>query len=222
MHIARQLEQARAFYGEIYLEDLFHTTDRFASSTAVKHVLDQRAVDPELAVAYFYFDFKDNKKQLHQNLLRSLVAQLSIQSDAAYQVTRKLYSQCQGGQQQPSRIALEETLSSIISRLGSVAIIIDALDECTEREKLHHWLATLIDTKPKGFQLLITSRRERDIEDCLGSRVPCRISLESTMVDHDIALLIGERLRLDARLKKWPAAVKVEIMETLMKGANGM
>ena len=183
---------------------------------------DYRKERPELVIVYFYFDFKDPRKQLHGNFLRSAIAQFANQHREANRALHDLYSKSQDGKQQPSAHSLEDVLFHIVSFLGSVCIIIDALDECTERNNFFPWLIGLLSKMPNGFRLLITSRRERDIEECLEGQVPCQIDLESTLVDHDIGLLVAERLRTDSRLKKWPVEIQAEITVKLMERAHGM
>jgi hypothetical protein len=42
-------------------------------------------------MAYYYFDFRDVKKQDCYGLLSSLLSQLSVESDSCYDVLSKLY-----------------------------------------------------------------------------------------------------------------------------------
>ena len=44
-------------------------------------------------MAYYYFDFRDIKKQDCYGLLSSLVSQLSADSDTCYNILSKLYSE---------------------------------------------------------------------------------------------------------------------------------
>ena len=47
-----------------------------------------------------------------------------------------LYSHCGTGYQEPTLNDLQNTLQAILDGFSSTFIILDALDECTEREKL--------------------------------------------------------------------------------------
>jgi len=80
----------------------------------------------------------------------------------------------------------------------------------------------MVDWKLDNLHLLVTSRKERDIEDCLESRVSCQINIQQGVVNADIHIHICERLQNDTKLKKWPIKVQEEIETVLMEGAHGM
>ncbi|PVH69880.1 ankyrin [Cadophora sp. DSE1049] len=101
-------------------------------------------------------------------------------------------------------------------------IILDALDECKERKELLLLLKNLNSWGTGKLHILVTSRRERDIEETLESLVTSEICLQSALVNVDIHTHISERLQNDSNLKRWPANVRGEIERTLMDGAQGM
>ncbi|KAH6662712.1 ankyrin repeat-containing domain protein [Halenospora varia] len=101
-------------------------------------------------------------------------------------------------------------------------IILDALDECKEREELLLLLESLNSWGIEKLHVLATSRRERDIEETLESLVTSKICLQSALVNVDIGTYLFEQLQDDPKLKKWSANVRVEIKRTLMDGAQGM
>jgi hypothetical protein len=76
------------------------------------------------------------------------------------------------------------------------------------------------------LHLLVTSRKERDIENSLESFVGRQntICLQNELVDKDIQRYVRQRLSNDERLKKWQKdpAIGKEIETALMKGAQGM
>jgi hypothetical protein len=168
-------------------------------------------------MAYFYFDFNDREKQCHENLIRSLITQFSTQCTSCPDALTRLYSQCHDGKQQPAVTALLATLRHIIGGFRHAYIILDALDECTEREDLLAMIGEMVDWKLDNLHLLMTSRKERDIEDCLESQVSCQINIQQGVVDADIHIHICERLQNDTKLKKWPMKVQEEIETVLME-----
>jgi hypothetical protein len=101
-------------------------------------------------------------------------------------------------------------------------IILDALDECKEREELLGLLENFIDWEVESLHVLATSRRERDIEEALEPLVTGQVCIQSALVNADIYIHICERLQNDLKLRKWPANVQTEIEKTLMDGAHGM
>ena len=79
-----------------------------------------------------------------------------------------------------------------------------------------------VSSLTETLRILITSRRERDIEDLLSTVTDYNINIKSAIVDRDIYIYVLDRLAMDSRLKKWPLAVQEEITVTLMEKAGGM
>ena len=123
-----------------------------------------------LGIAYFFFDGRssDNELQLHNKLIRTLISQLSdTRHGGMSEKLADLYKRC-GEVQQPSDEQLQNVLRDILDRFSQAYIIIDALDECTDREKTLNWANKLIsDTncKPANLHIVVTSRPERDIHE---------------------------------------------------------
>jgi len=101
-------------------------------------------------------------------------------------------------------------------------IIIDALDECMEREELLLMLKNLNRRSKTKLHILTTSRMERDIEETLDLLVTSKICLKGTLVNNDIKKYITEQLQNDSRLRRWPANVRGETAQALIDGAQGM
>ena len=173
-------------------------------------------------MAYFYFDFSDSEKQRSENLIRSLITQLSFQASSCPDSLATLYSQNQNGQRHPTIQSLMMTLKDIVIGFERVYVILDALDECEDREELVALIKEIHDWKLGKLNMLATSRAERDIEDGIGPLVSARINLQSSQVNADIQIHIRERLENDTKLKKWSAKVHGEIEAVLMEGAHGM
>lgn len=192
------------------------------SSTIVQDVTLQYKSEPGVAVAYFYFDFNDTEKQRHENLLRSLIVQLSIQSANTPESLSALFARSQDGQQRPTTDALALALESILRDFQQIFIILDALDECKEREELLGLIENIAKWNLEKLHILATSRREREIEDSLEPLITGQICIQSALVNADIHIHICERLQNDPKLRKWPANVQMEIEKTLMDGAHGM
>ena len=87
-------------------------------------------------------------------------------------------------------------------------------------------LETVAGWQLDNLHLLVTSRKERDIETSLESYVgeEDAICLQRDVVDQDIQRYVQQRLRDDKGLAKWnkDASVRQEIEEALMHGACGM
>jgi hypothetical protein len=77
----------------------------------------------------------------------------------------------------------------------------------------------------ESLHIIVTSRKERDIESSLESLVDtCNIMpLQSAVVDEDIRKYVRHRISVDKKLKKWRSGeIQAEIEIALMRGAHGM
>ena len=192
------------------------------SSTIIEDVRRHCQSHLSFAIAYFYFDFNDTEKQRSDNLIRSLVTQLSAHSLSCPDTLKTLYSQNLSGQQQPNTEGLMVTLKHIIGGFKQVYVVLDALDECRDREQFLALVEEIVNWKIGKLHILTTSRAEQDIADCIGPLVTAQINLCSTLVDADIQTHLHERLRNDSKLKRWPVKVHEQIEAVLMEGAHGM
>ena len=71
--------------------------------------------DGRALMTYFYFDFRDAKKQHRNDLLCSLLIQLTSQSDSCYDILSRLYKAHDEGAQQPSNHDLTRCLKQMLS-----------------------------------------------------------------------------------------------------------
>jgi hypothetical protein len=102
------------------------------------------------------------------------------------------------------------TFLSLLTGLHQTYLIIDALDECSEREELLDIITEEI--MPLGHaNLLVTSRMGRDIEERLYSSVEVKIGLEGQKTDADINLYVQNWIKNDRQLQKWASPVQREI-----------
>jgi hypothetical protein len=192
----------------------------------LQNVLQHCDGDPGKVVAYFFFDFNDAQKQDPELMVRSLICQLSQQCVRIPTSLDKLFASSGNGQRQPSLHALLETLQQMMQEFPYVYIVLDALDECSERAELTEILETMSAWQLQNLHTILTSRRERDIENSLETFIDQEnvVWLQSELVDRDIQKYIQQRLSDDKRLSRWgkDPALRQDIEAALMKGAQGM
>jgi hypothetical protein len=84
------------------------------------------------SMGYFYFDFRDEDKTNHRNLLLSLLLQLSAQSEICCDILLRLHTSHKGGRKTSSDGALTKCLKRMLSFTSQLPIylVMDALDEC--------------------------------------------------------------------------------------------
>ncbi len=196
------------------------------SSTIIHNTIEYRQSRTNSIVLYFYFDFSDVEKQRHEKMIRSLVMQLSSHCSSTPQALESLYSSCMDGERQPLYDSLLETLRQMIGRCEEMYIIMDALDECLDRQELLASIQELFGWKFENLHILATSRMEKDIEESMAPFNDNRgkICIRSMLVDNDIRTYVRGRLQTDPTLKRWQKQPKVqqEIEDTLMDQADGM
>jgi hypothetical protein len=195
------------------------------ASTITQSLLQHCHDTPSMVVVYFYFDFNDPQKQDPELMLCSLLCQLLQRSVNVPGSLDALFSS-RGSGRQLSLDELLEVMQQVIHEFTHVYILLDALDECTQRSKLLDLLGTIVRWQLQSLHLLMTSRKERDIESVLEAYVDEKdtVCLQSEVVNKDIRRYIRQRLSDDNSLAKWnnDAVIREEIETALMSRAYGM
>ena len=170
------------------------------------------------AVAYYYFDFSHGEKQKVASFVRSVIAQLCTQWNCIPDSVQELYRSYH--HLQPDLEKLVDVLMSLLNICTGVYIVIDALDECSDRELL---LRIISRMHHNGIvRLMATSRRESDIEQELGPLTKWTTNLTNSAHHEDIRLYIQTQLRNNPVLKSWPKTTRSQIEKSLVDGAHGM
>ena len=183
-------------------------------------------------MAYYYFDFRDVKKQDSYGLVSSLISQLSSKSDSCFNVLSELYSENIRGIQKPDIDALKKCMTDMLSLPGQapIYIIIDGLDECpnvsgrpTARDEVLELIEEFIDLKLPNVHLCVTSRPEADIRMVLEPLTSLKISLhDESGQKEDIIQYIKSVVRSDRNLRRWKEEDKKLVIDTLSEKADGM
>jgi hypothetical protein len=183
-------------------------------------------------MAYYYFDFRDIKKQDCYGLLSSLISQLSVESDSCYDVLSKLYSDNSRGMRKPDVDALKKCLADMLSLPGQgrIYIIVDALDECpnfpgtpSAREDVLEFVKEIVNLKLSNVNLCVASRPEMDIRLALEPLTTLKISLHDEIGQKkDIIEYINSIVHSDWSMRRWKEEDKRLVVDTLSNKANGM
>ncbi len=200
-------------------------------SAIIEDIEDMRAAGLAM-MAYYYFDFRDVKKQDCYGLLSSLISQLSVESDSCYDLLSQLYSGHSRGTREPSIEALKECMTDMLSLRGQgpLYIIIDAVDECpnfpgrpSAREKVLELIKELVNLGLPNVHLCVASRPEMDIRTVLEPLTGLKISLHDEIGQKDdIVEYIKSMVRSDESMGSWSEEDQNLVIETLSNKANGM
>jgi hypothetical protein len=155
-------------------------------------------------------------------LLRSLIQQICEADKTLPADIKKLYDDNKLHSPTSNIQDLKKLLASVSRSQGVRYIVIDALDECTEREELLRVLSALVSMNDASLRILVTSRYEMDIKKELKDIVTDSISIEGLHVTRDISVYVRNQVASDSKLKKWPDDLKMRIETTLVTRAQGM
>ena len=190
--------------------------------------------DGRALMAYFYFDFRDAKKQRWNDLLTSFLIQLSSQSDPCCDILLRLYKAHDEGAQIPSNHDLTRCLKQMLtfSDQYPIYLIMDALDESPDtsgipsaREMVLQLLKDLVDLSLPNLHICVTSRPEFDIRNVLEPLTSRRVSLhDQSGQKEDIAEYVRSIVYLDSEpiMRRWRMEDKELVIKTLSERADGM
>jgi hypothetical protein len=183
-------------------------------------------------MAYFYFDFRDVDKQNLQNLLPSLLTQLSARSDPCHEIFSKLYCTHDRGERMPSDRAMVECLKEMLSLETQVPtfIILDALDECpiassipSPREEVLELVDELVSLHLPNVHICVTSRPEHDIRVVFERLTEHPVSLhDESGQQEDIINYVTSFFHSNQRMKRWRDEDKNLVIKILSEKADGM
>lgn len=173
-----------------------------------------------VAVTYIYCHYKEHTKQTISELVASLLKQLvqnrSVTSDQVkefyqdYRVNRKI---------RPGLRDLMKMLQSEIGTYSQTYIVVDALDECLERDRGD--LITTLRLLSGNVSLMVTSRPLPSIE--LQFRGVKRLDILAN--DDDVRKYIEDRIpgenRLVRHVKRDPSFQEI-IVNKIVVNAGGM
>ena len=188
-------------------------------STIIESVRSRCSNDE--SCAFFYFDSISGQveKQTVPAMLSSFLAQIS-----ATQIepeVRQLYERCEKACRTPTVDEITETLFTILRKGRRIYLIVDALDECSDRPLLLRVIEQILQFDG-DIHLLLTSRKEYDIQTTLEPSIAAIASMEDKRVDPDIRIHVEQCLRKDPKLCKWDEKTKAEIVKELISRAKGM
>ena len=205
----------------------------FASSSVIQDIIAKCETGSAI-MAYFYFDFKDLKKQTCRDLLLSLVSQLSTRSNPCCGILNRVFEAHENGTLQPSDDALKECLKQMLrlSEQRPIFIILDALDECPDssgfpppRSEVLQLVKDLVDLRLRGLYICATSRPEVDIRAVLEPLAFRSVSLhDESGQKADIAEYVRSAVNSSpsTAMRRWRADDKSLVIETLTERADGM
>ncbi|KAJ8105923.1 hypothetical protein ONZ43_g7236 [Nemania bipapillata] len=164
----------------------------------------------------------DMRKQSYTSLLLSMVTELS-RGRAVHPKLLAAYENT--NPHKPNIRLLEEILITLLQRSHTFYFVIDALDECPEsgdeREQVMRGLQRVVQGA-SDIRVLITSRRETDIEEFMETWSGVGLAVNAERVNEDIDIFVKNALAADRKLLKLPDKTKMEIEHMFHEKSDGM
>lgn len=178
----------------------------------------------EVGLAYFYCDYKDPMKQDPAVVFRTLLAQLSSQNVAVFQHVRSFFNEQYKENPNPPSLDLvrsnfEQFLRTSFHR---VFIVIDAVDECLDRECILSSLAAIAESI-EHVKIFISSREELTIHEQFKGYPNLKIRPKHVSADIESYVDATLRARIASKkLKVKDESLRQEILGILTLKADGM
>jgi hypothetical protein len=183
-------------------------------------------------MAYYYFDFRDVKKQDCYGLLSSLISQLSVKSDSCFNILSQLYLENIRSSQKSDIDTLKKCMMDMLSLPGQapVYIIVDAPDECpnfpgrpSARGEVLDLIEELVDLNLPNVHLCVASRPEVDIRIVLDPLTSLKVSLhDESGQKKDMIEYIKYVVHSDRSMRRWKEEDKQLVIDALSDKADGM
>ena len=190
-------------------------------SSIVINYLRSRFQDPQIGVAWIYFDYQDPTRQNTAELLACLVQQLARKHEIISDELGALYEAYSKDRARPSLADYSNLLQIETRSLDKTYLVIDALDECTEEGGVRQNFISELQRLPPNVQVLITSRPLPVIEKLLHEPIQLEIRAATQDVRNFLDLHIWTEDQLRENIERDPALLE-EIQETVAVKAQGM
>ena len=135
-----------------------------------------------MAIAFFYFDYRDQDNQSPANVTASILRQLASCKPALPHPVAELHQRLGKQQGLPQLQDLKATLLLTCREFRHTFIIFDALDECDAKRHRKSFLEVLKDLEKLSVRLFVTSRpHPHDIKQKLDTSP--KITVEASELD---------------------------------------
>ncbi|KZP23295.1 hypothetical protein FIBSPDRAFT_858564 [Athelia psychrophila] len=192
-------------------------------AAAIQKVIDFCDAKASTGYASFFFDGRSAEAALlvHEKLVRSIIMQLAHRCDGMPAALAEMYAKCDQGFLQPPIELAEATLLRIVDSFDDVFIVIDSLDECSERKDVVQWIQSIASRARGKLHMMATSRSEPDIRRGLHSVTGLEdISVVGRVIEADISAFLDAKL---AAIDDWnEQGLKELVKKSLLGGSDGM
>jgi hypothetical protein len=163
----------------------------------------------------------DQRKQTLSGLLYRVIQQLYPSGLFPGEVRHLYRVSCKEGTEQPDSSVFMDTLVSILEPSCKTYLIIDALDECSQKKEVLEIILMLSRLENRAVKILVTSRQDREINDKLKDIE--HMCLEGKDLDADLDAHISTRFREETCFSRLQNSLLEEARATLLRcGGRGL
>ncbi|KAI9766660.1 MAG: hypothetical protein M1839_004783 [Geoglossum umbratile] len=175
----------------------------------------------DVGIAYAYCSYKEAEDQTPVNLLADLLRQLLLQKPVLSDQIKSLYEGHIPKKTRPTIAECSALVKDAVAAFSKVFIVIDALDECPEKNNHRGTLLAQIRRLQPGTSFFVTSRNIFNISDEFRDDY----HLEIRASNQDITRYLQERLSAASKLSVYTdkdPKLRDTITSTIVTKAQGM
>ncbi|SCO06135.1 related to nucleoside phosphorylase [Fusarium fujikuroi] len=176
--------------------------------------------DPEIGIAYIYCNFRRQHEQKIDDLLASVLKQLTQCRSSLPESVKTLYDRHKTKRTRPSLDEILGLLQSVSAIHSRVFIIVDALDECLAINGCRRrFLSELFNLQTRhGINIFATSRFIPEIVD----RFETKLSIEIRASPDDVARYLEGHMGQLPSFVRHDRQLQEEITTTISEAVDGM
>jgi len=171
--------------------------------------------------AYFYFDATDKWKQVVSGLLYRLIQQLCPGGMFPGEMRHLYRTESKQGIEQLSTKLFVDTLVSTLDSSHRTFLIVDALDECSQKDEVMKIILRLARLESARVSILVSSREEREIREAFKSDFQ-NISLDTSGHNADIVHHIATTIYDETHFRRLDSTMREEVYNVLRFQGKGM
>lgn len=193
-------------------------------SSAIEY-LKENVQSTDVGLAYFYCDYKELQKQEPSKILCTLLCQLGKRNKTIFQRLQLFFKDRykENPSFSPGFDELRGNFSGFLEgSCSQVLLVVDALDECSQRDCIARALKTINESCPM-VKILVSSRQEQEIADLYEDLPNMKITQDNMAPDIESFVKAEVAARIKSRkLKIRKPELQNTICEQLTSKANGM
>ncbi|KAL4933770.1 uncharacterized protein BDV17DRAFT_67832 [Aspergillus undulatus] len=191
-------------------------------SIVINHLRSKFLHDPgtyrvKTGLAFLYCTHGRQSDQQCDDLLGSLLSQLSLEQDVVPPSIQKLYKQHRHGRGRASRREITTELRATVAQYSTIFIVIDALDECEDNTTRKRLLAELLELQQiSNIRLMLTFRPHIELNLRNAAQLPVRAD------EQDVQRYLTGQLGCLSRVVERDQTLQHDILGRIPKAADGI